>query len=107
VLYLDDGDVITSAGVASGIDLCLHLPRRDHGTAVANAIARAVVTAPYREGGQAQFIRRPPTPLRPNGLGAAQQWALVRLDQLVTVADLAARARLPLRTFERRFAAET
>lgn len=107
VLYVDAGDVITSAGVASGIDLCLHLLRRDHGTAAANAIARAIIAAPYREGGQAQFIRRPPAPLRPSGLGATQEWALARLDQPVTVADLAAHARLPLRTFERRFTAET
>jgi len=107
VLYVDAGDVITSAGVASGIDLCLHLLRRDHGAAAANAIARAVVAAPFREGGQAQFIRRPPAPPRPSGLGATQEWALARLDQPVTVADLAAHARLPLRTFERRFTAET
>jgi len=107
VLYVDTGDVITSAGVASGIDLCLHLVRRDHGAAAANAIARAIIASPYREGGQAQFIRRPPAPPRPSRLGATQEWALARLDQPLTAADLAGHACLPLRTFERRFTAET
>ncbi|MFY1632277.1 GlxA family transcriptional regulator [Solwaraspora sp. WMMB335] len=107
VLYVDAGDVVTSAGVASGIDLCLHLLRRDRGAAAANKIASGIVAAPYREGGQAQFIRRPSAPPRPGGLGATQDWALRRLDQPLTVTDLADHARLPLRTFERRFTAET
>ena len=106
-LYVDAGDVLTSAGVASGIDLCLHLLRRDHGTAVANAVAREIVAAPHREGGQAQFIRRPPTPPSRTGLGPTLEWALTRLDKPLTVADLAAHARQSTRTFVRSFAAET
>ncbi|MFG2127060.1 GlxA family transcriptional regulator [Streptomyces sp. NPDC048751] len=106
-LYVDAGDVLTSAGVASGIDLCLHLLRRDHGTAVANAVAREIVAAPHREGGQAQFIRRPPAPPSRTGLGPTLEWALTRLDKPLTVADLAAHARQSTRTFVRSFAAET
>ncbi|MFC8513856.1 DJ-1/PfpI family protein [Streptomyces sp. NPDC057257] len=71
-LYVDAGDVITSAGVASGIDLCLHLLRRDHGSAVANAVAREIVAAPHRDGGQAQFIERPP--VRPHRTASARPW---------------------------------
>ena len=59
VLYVDEGDVLTSAGVAAGIDLCLHLVRRDHGARAANAVARRVVVAAHRDGGQAQFVERP------------------------------------------------
>ena len=59
VLYVDEGDVLTSAGVAAGIDLCLHLVRRDHGAEVANAVARRIVVAPHRDGGQAQFVEAP------------------------------------------------
>ena len=59
MLYVDDGDVLTSAGVAAGIDLCLHMVRRDHGAEAANAVARRIVVAPHRDGGQAQFVERP------------------------------------------------
>ena len=59
VLYVDDGDILTSAGSAAGLDLCLHLVRQDHGAAIANAVARRLVSAPHREGGQAQFIEAP------------------------------------------------
>ncbi|MFJ2022011.1 GlxA family transcriptional regulator [Streptomyces nodosus] len=107
VLYVDAGDVLTSAGVASGIDLCLYLLRRDHGTAVANMVARQIVAAPHREGGQAQFIRRPPAPPNRTGLGATLEWALTRLDKPLTVAELAVHAKLSTRTFVRSFAAET
>ncbi|MFC8428143.1 GlxA family transcriptional regulator [Streptomyces sp. NPDC057253] len=107
VLYVDDGGVLTSAGVASGIDLCLHLLRRDHGAAVANAVAREIVAAPRREGGQAQFIRKPPVPQARTGLGATLEWALARLDKPLTVAELAAHALLSTRTFVCAFAAET
>ncbi|MEU9885469.1 helix-turn-helix domain-containing protein [Sphaerisporangium sp. NPDC051011] len=107
VLYVDAGGVLTSAGVASGIDLCLHLLRRDHGSATANAVAREIVAAPHREGGQAQFIRRPPAPPNKTGLGATLAWALTRLDKPLTVADLAAHAQLSTRTFVRSFADET
>ncbi|MFG1605401.1 GlxA family transcriptional regulator [Actinoplanes sp. NPDC049265] len=107
VLYVDAGDVITSAGVSSGIDLCLHLLRTDHGAAVANAVAREIVAAPRREGGQAQFIERPSNPPNKVGLGKTLEWALNRLDQPLTVTELATHARLSTRTFARSFAAET
>lgn len=107
VLYVDSGDILTSAGVVSGIDLCLHLLRTDHGAAIANDIARGIVAAPYRDGGQAQFIRLPSRPLTSADLGATQEWALRHLGDPLTVAELASHAHLPLRTFERRFTAET
>ena len=78
VLYVDHGDVATSAGVAAGIDLCLHLVRADHGAGVATAIARRMVVAPYREGSQAQFVDRP-LPEPSGGLAATRAWALERL----------------------------
>jgi AraC family transcriptional activator FtrA len=103
VLYVDDGALLTSAGSAAGIDLCLHLVRRDHGTAIANQVARRLVVAPHREGGQAQFIDRPMAPADDDRLGAAMEWALANLDRPIAVADLAARAYMSVRTFTRRF----
>ena len=106
VLYVDDGDVLTSAGSAAGIDLCLHLVRSDHGTAVANQVARRLVVAPHREGGQAQFIDRPVAPAEEgDGLGSAMEWALAHLAEPIAVADLAAHAFMSVRTFSRRFRA--
>lgn len=107
LLYVDTGDIITSAGVASGIDLCLHLLRRDHGAAVTNTVAREIVAAPHRDGGQAQYIVRTPTPTVRTPLGLTLEWALTRLDEPLTVADLAAHAHLSPRTFARSFLAET
>lgn len=106
VLFVDTGDVITSAGVVSGIDLCLHLLRSDHGAAVANDIARTIVAAPHRDGGQTQFIRHPVPVMSGGDLGRTMEWALRRLHEPLTVADLAAHARIPRRTFERRFTEE-
>lgn len=106
VLYVDDGQILTSAGVAAGIDLCLHLVRRDHGATVANAIARDTVVAPHRSGGQAQFIERP-VEAGGGGLEATRAWALQRLEQPLTVAMLARHACCSERTFARRFRAET
>ena len=106
-LYVDAGDVVTSAGVASGIDLCLHLLRRDHGAAVANAVARDIVAAPHREGGQAQFIDRPSVTTTRTGIGETLEWALTRLAEPLTVADLAAHASMSTRNFARIFADET
>lgn len=108
VLFVDEGDVITSAGVASGIDVCLHLVRLDHGSAVANSVARDIVAAPHRDGGQAQFIDRPaaPEPLI-SGLASTRAWALGRLEHPLTVGDLAAHAHTSPRTFARAFVAET
>jgi transcriptional regulator GlxA family with amidase domain len=108
VLYVDEGDVITSAGVASGIDVCLHILRLDHGSAVANAVARDIVAAPHRDGGQAQFIDRPAASDPGDaGLAATMAWALARLDRPLTVGDLAAHAHTSARTFARAFVAET
>jgi transcriptional regulator GlxA family with amidase domain len=107
LLFVDDGDVLTSAGLAAGIDLCLHLIRRDHGSAVANHVARYHVVAPWREGGQGQFIERP-VPSEPEQSTAfAREWALAHLDQSLDVARLAAEARMSVRTFNRRFREET
>ncbi len=107
VLYVDDGDVLTSAGVTAGIDLCLHLVRRDHGSGVAGQVARLCVTPPWRDGGQAQYIPRPVPEDRPGGLAATRAWALERLGDPLTLADLAAHAGLSVRTFTRNFRAET
>ncbi|MFP5022624.1 GlxA family transcriptional regulator [Pseudonocardia phyllosphaerae] len=107
VLFVDDGDVLTSAGVAAGIDLCLHLVRRDHGAEVAAATARRNVVAPWREGGQAQFVEhRMPEPSGPD-TAEVREWALAHLDRPLGVEDLAARAAMSVRTFTRRFRAET
>ncbi len=106
VLYLDDGSVATSAGVAAGIDLCLHLVRRDHGAQTAARIARRMVVAPHRDGGQAQFLQRP-IPASGTGLEPTCGWALERLAEPLSVADLARHAAWAPRTFARRFLAET
>jgi transcriptional regulator GlxA family with amidase domain len=107
VLFVDDGDVLTSAGLAAGIDLCLHIIRRDHGAHVANAVARYCVVPPWREGGQAQFIdRRVPTDTGAS-TAATREWALEHLDEALTVQQLARHARMSPRTFNRRFREET
>ena len=106
VLYVDEGDVLTSAGVAAGLDLCLHILRRDQGAAFARAVARRIVVPPHREGGQAQFIRAP-VPGRDGSLAATRAWALARLHEPLTVRDLAAHACVSERTLARRFVAET
>ncbi len=107
VLYVEDGNVLTSAGLSAGIDLCLHLVRTDYGAAAANHIARLVVAAPVRPGGQAQFIESPLPPENGTSLAATRQWALERLHEPLTRADLAAHARTSIRTLTRRFHAET
>lgn len=107
VLYVDEGSLLSSAGIAAGIDLCLHLLRRDHGAEAANAAARRTVVAAHRSGGQAQFIERP-VPARDDlGLEATRRWALERLEQPLSVAALARHACCSERTFARRFRAET
>jgi transcriptional regulator GlxA family with amidase domain len=107
VLYVDEGDVLTSAGVAAGIDLCLHIVRRDHGTHAANAIARRIVVAPQREGGQAQFLEEPVPHERGGSLERTRTWALEHLDEPLTVTRLARHAGYSDRSFARRFRAET
>jgi transcriptional regulator GlxA family with amidase domain len=106
VLYADEGDVLTAAGDASGIDLCLHMIRCDHGSAVANEIARGTVVSPHRDGGQAQFIRRPVPEPRVSSTGNARAWALEHLDRPLTLRELAARESMSTRTFTRRFREE-
>jgi transcriptional regulator GlxA family with amidase domain len=107
VLFVDEGDVLTSAGVASGLDLCLHILRRDHGAALAARIARRIVVPPHREGGQAQYVERPVPSHAHGSLAATRAWALERLHEPLTVADLAGHAHVSERTFARRFSAET
>ncbi|WP_436757993.1 GlxA family transcriptional regulator [Streptosporangium sp. V21-05] len=103
VLFVDDGDVLTSAGVAAGVDLCLHIVRRDHGTEVANRVARRCVVPPWRDGGQAQFIEHPlPAPTAAT-TAATRTWALERLHEPLPLSELAAHARMSRRTFTRRF----
>jgi transcriptional regulator GlxA family with amidase domain len=106
VLFIDDGDVLTSAGVAAGIDLCLHLVRRDHGTAVANDVARRTVVPPHRDGGQAQYIQRPVPEPQAATTTAARAWALGRLDKPIQLRDMAAQESMSVRTFTRRFREE-
>ncbi|MBB6547990.1 GlxA family transcriptional regulator [Nonomuraea rubra] len=103
VLFVDDGDVLTSAGAASGVDVCLHLVRKDHGSQVANHVARRCVVPPWRDGGQAQYIEQPVPEPSSAGTAATREWALTRLDQPLTLTDLARHARMSLRTFARRF----
>ncbi|MEU3773264.1 helix-turn-helix domain-containing protein [Streptomyces sp. NPDC032472] len=106
VLYTDDGDVLTSAGVAAGIDLCLHIVRRDHGAAVANDVARRTVVPPHRDGGQAQFIARPVPQPQLASTATARAWVLDRLHEPVRLADLAKQESMSVRTFTRRFREE-
>jgi AraC family transcriptional regulator, transcriptional activator FtrA len=109
VLYVDEGDVLTSAGVAAGLDLCLHVIRSDHGAALAAKLARRTVIAPHRDGGQRQYV--PPVagnpPAGTTGTEPARRWALEHLAQPIGVTTLARQACMSPRTFVRRFQAET
>ncbi|MFK4789384.1 GlxA family transcriptional regulator [Microbacterium sp. ZW T5_56] len=107
VLFVDGGDILTSAGVASGIDLCLHLIRVDHGAELANRVARRCVVAPHRDGGQAQFIERPVPDVIEASTTRARAWALEHLDEPLTITQLARHALMSERTFTRRFRSET
>lgn len=107
VLYTEDRNVLTAAGVASGIDLCLHMIRCDHGSAVANEVARGTVVPPHREGGQAQFIQRPVPESGQSSTAKARTWALEHLDRPLTLRELAAKESMSVRTFTRRFRTET
>lgn len=107
VLYVDEGSVCTSAGVAAGIDLCLHLVRRDYGTAAANAVARGMVVAPHRSGGQSQFAEAPVPAVDGGSLEPTRRWLLARLGEPLTVDVMARHAAMRPRTFARRFVAET
>lgn len=107
VLFVDDGDLITSAGTAAGIDACLHLVRREQGSAVVNVIARRMVVPPQRDGGQRQYVEQPVPQCSADGLAPTLDWVLAHLDVDHSVADLARRARMSDRSFARRFVAET
>jgi transcriptional regulator GlxA family with amidase domain len=106
VLYVDNGNILTSAGIASGIDLCLHIVRRDQGVAAANRLARLLVAAPHRDGGQAQFIEAP-VGTADGSLATTRGWAVDHLDEPLAVRDLARRAGVSERTVARRFVDET
>jgi transcriptional regulator GlxA family with amidase domain len=106
-LYIDEGHVLTSGGVTAGLDLCLHLIRRDHGTRLANQRARLLVAAPHRTGGQAQFIDLPVPPDPDDGPAPVYEWALRNLHQPLTVDRLARKAGVSRRTLIRRFHADT
>ncbi|MGA4544898.1 GlxA family transcriptional regulator [Uniformispora flossi] len=107
VLFVEDGPILTSAGLSAGMDLCLHMVRSDYGAAVAHTTARLVVAAPSRPGGQPQIVETPLPPERGTALAATRAWALTRLDEPLTLADLARHAGTSVRTLTRRFHAET
>jgi AraC family transcriptional activator FtrA len=107
VLYVDEGSILSSAGSAAGIDLCLHIVRRDYGAAVANQVARRLVVPPHREGGQSQYV--PEAVRREGGGGLARllEWAQAHVHRPLTVDDLAQQAAMSSRNFARRFRQET
>jgi AraC family transcriptional activator FtrA len=107
VLYIDDGDVLTSAGTAAGLDLCLYLVRLDLGAETVNQLAKRLVISPHRQGGQAQYVETPLARHDGDGLAPLLDWALEHLDQPLTIADLAARQHVTPRTLIRRFHAAT
>jgi transcriptional regulator GlxA family with amidase domain len=107
VLYIDEGDVLTSAGTAAGIDLCLHIVRKDDGADVANAVARRMVVPPHRDGGQAQYIDQPLHAGESTNLGPMLDWARSQLHRPLTIDDLAAQAAMSQRSFLRHFRART
>ncbi|MCF2532288.1 helix-turn-helix domain-containing protein [Yinghuangia soli] len=107
VLYIDGGDVLTSAGMSAGLDLCLHLVRRDHGAEIANRLARVLVVPAHRPGGQAQFVDQAIAGSDDDSLAPVLEWAMRNLDAPLTVEDLAARAGMSPRTFHRRLRGAT
>jgi transcriptional regulator GlxA family with amidase domain len=106
VLFVDDGDILTSAGSAAALDLGLHIVRVDHGAEIASHVSRRLVFAAYRDGGQRQFIDRPVTSRPGQSLGPVLAWAQERLDEQLTVASMAKRAGVSPATLHRRFQAE-
>ncbi|MGA5423239.1 GlxA family transcriptional regulator [Streptomyces lavendulocolor] len=107
VLYIDEGQVLTSAGIAAGLDLCLHLMRRDHGAAVAAAAARVLVMPPQRSGGQAQFIEYPTPGIDSGDLGETLRWMRGKLAEPLSLADIATHAMMSRRSLARHFRAQT
>ncbi|WBO62319.1 GlxA family transcriptional regulator [Streptomyces camelliae] len=106
VLFVADGRILTSAGAAAGVDVCLHIVRTDHGSELANFVARCCVVPPFRDGGQAQYIEQPVPESGAASTAGTRLWALERLGEPLTLADLAGHARMSLRTFARRFSDE-
>ncbi|OAK54687.1 AraC family transcriptional regulator [Rhodococcoides kyotonense] len=106
VLYTHDGNILTAAGEASGIDLCLYMIRHDFGASVANRVARGTVVPPHRSGGQAQYITTPVPRTTTTSTASAQEWAVANLRQNLSVEVLAQRQSMSVRTFTRRFTAE-
>ncbi|MDG4786300.1 helix-turn-helix domain-containing protein [Micromonospora sp. WMMD1102] len=107
VLYVDTGQIVTSAGATAGVDMCLHLVRRDYGAAVAADASRQAVAPLHRDGGQAQFIVRPRAETARTGLDAVLEWLDAHALGEVSLADVAAQAGLSPRTLNRRFHEET
>lgn len=108
VLYVADGNLLTSAGSAAGIDACLHLVREIHGSAIATKLARRMVVPPHRDGGQSQYIEAPLPSLEScDSLEPLLAWLVEHLDQPISVDELSARAHMAPRTFARKFKAET
>ncbi|MEU9914612.1 helix-turn-helix domain-containing protein [Streptomyces sp. NPDC051001] len=107
VLYVQDGQVLTSSGYAAGIDMCLHMIRTDYGAAVANEVARLSLVAPVRPGGQTQFTQTPLPPERGTACADTRGWAMRHLDRPLTLTDLARHAGVSVRTLTRRFHAES
>ncbi|QIS13766.1 GlxA family transcriptional regulator [Nocardia arthritidis] len=107
LLFVEDGNICTSAGLAAGIDVCLHIVRAEHGSEVANRAARYCVVPPWREGGQSQFIERQVPEPGSDGTAPTRAWALHHLERDLDLNTLAAHARMSVRTFTRRFKAET
>lgn len=107
-LYVDEGSIVTGAGAAAGLDMCLHLIRREHGAARANAIARGLVIPPHRDGGQAQYVAAPVAGQgEDQRLAAVLAWAREHLDHPLTVDTLASRALMSRRSFARHFRSAT
>jgi AraC family transcriptional activator FtrA len=105
VLYVESGRVFTAAGSAAGIDLCLHVVRQDYGADIANQVARRMVVAPHREGGQSQFVATAMPPVE-GSLSPLMEWASARLDEPLTAEVMARKGRMSLRTLARRFGAQ-
>jgi AraC family transcriptional activator FtrA len=106
-LYVDEGSVLTSAGSAAGIDLCLHIVRRDYGAEIANRVARRLVMPPHRDGGQAQYVQDPIGSVTPRGIAPVLHWAQSNLHEAISVEDLARKAAMSPRTFARQFRQQT
>ena len=107
VLYVDEGSILTSAGSAAGIDLCLHIVRRDYGAEIANQVARRLVMPPHRDGGQAQYVQEPMASEPAGALGPVLEWAQSHLNEVLRVEDLARKAAMSPRTFARQFRLQT